>query len=261
MRREQARLEKSSGRLITAYQEGLVTLAELRQRMPELRQRVQAVESGLQSLKMAAVDQAKYLQLADSLGTFRSKLRRRAETMDTRERQQILRLVVRDVLVGTNTITIRHSIPVPTSGSDGTPHRLPGPSMASPGPSYLLRTGSYCRTLRRARLAFRDDPPFEYSRLQPLADQAEDALVADPMLKETEKPRMTHRVEKASVIGVENPVHLPSLDAHHQRVQGIMLATLRSEPIRKPEEVFLVDRIEHRYHRPLEKFILQRRDP
>jgi site-specific DNA recombinase len=145
LHREQARLEKSGERLLTAYQEGLVTLAQLRRRMPEIRKQAQAVESGLQSLKMAAVDQAKYLQLAESLGTFRSKLRLRAETMDIRERQQILRLVVREVLVGANTLTIRHSIPVPTSGSgsNGAPNPLPGPSTTSPGPGYLLRTGSH----------------------------------------------------------------------------------------------------------------------
>jgi len=34
LRREQARVEKSSERLVTAYQEGLLTLAQLRQRMP-----------------------------------------------------------------------------------------------------------------------------------------------------------------------------------------------------------------------------------
>ena len=72
---------------------------------------------------------------------------------------------------------------------------------------------------------------------------------------------MTHRVEKASVIGIENPVHLPSLDTHHKRVERIMLAALRPESIREPEEVFLVDRIEHRYHCSLENFIFQRRDP
>ena len=36
LRREQARLEKCSDRLISAYQEGLVTLPQLRHRMPEL---------------------------------------------------------------------------------------------------------------------------------------------------------------------------------------------------------------------------------
>jgi site-specific DNA recombinase len=140
--REQARLEKSSERLITAYQEGLVTLPQLRQRMPELRQQALAVASELQSLEMAAADQVKYLQLAESLAAFRSKLRLRAETLDIRERQQILRLLVKEVLVSADTITIRHSIPIPSGpGSNGTPRSPSGFSGTLPSPGYLLRTG------------------------------------------------------------------------------------------------------------------------
>jgi site-specific DNA recombinase len=151
LRREQARLEKSSERLINAYQEGLLTLAQLRQRMPELRRQAQAAESELQSLEMAAADQAKYLQLAESLAAFRSKLRLRAETLDIRERQQILRLLVKEVLVGANTITIRHSIPVPQHGPqpNGTPRLSIGPTAGLPV-GYLLRTGSHRRPLRCA---------------------------------------------------------------------------------------------------------------
>jgi len=48
---------------------------------------------------MAAVDEAKYLQLAESLAGFRSKLRVRAEALDIAVRQQILRLLVKEVLV------------------------------------------------------------------------------------------------------------------------------------------------------------------
>jgi site-specific DNA recombinase len=145
LRREQARVEKSSERLVTAYQEGLVTLPQLRQRMPTLQKQTQAVESELQSLKMAAVDEARYLQLAESLSGFRSKLRVRAEVLDIAVRQQILRLLVKEVLVGSDTITLRHSIPVPQSGpgSNGSP----GPSSAvtgsRPAPGYLLRSGSH----------------------------------------------------------------------------------------------------------------------
>jgi site-specific DNA recombinase len=51
LRREQARVEKSGERLVTAYQEGLLTLPQLRQRMPSLQKQTQAVESELQSLK------------------------------------------------------------------------------------------------------------------------------------------------------------------------------------------------------------------
>jgi len=56
--------------------------------------------------------------------------------------------------------------------------------------------GRRCRALRRTRLAFRDDPFFEYSRLKPFADQAEYALVPDPVPQEADKPVMTYRVEK-----------------------------------------------------------------
>jgi len=151
LHREQARLEKSTERLVTAYQEGLVTLLQLRHRMPDLRKQAQAIESELQSLEMAAVDQAQYLQLAETLAGFCGKLRRRADTLDVRERQQILRLLVKEVLVDTDTITLRHSIPVPQSGNAGTPRsNSGGPSGASPAPGYLLRTGSDDSALRRA---------------------------------------------------------------------------------------------------------------
>jgi site-specific DNA recombinase len=143
LRREQARLEKSSDRLISAYQEGLVTLAQLRHRIPELRKQAQAVEAELQSLEMASVDQGRYLQLAETLATFRSRLRARAETLDVRERQQILRLLVKEILVDAETITIRHSIAIPSGpGSDSMSGPKSGGQGASSSSGYLLRSGS-----------------------------------------------------------------------------------------------------------------------
>jgi site-specific DNA recombinase len=143
LRRERVRLENSTERLVTAYQEGLLTLAEIRQRMPHLRQQQQAVQSELHSLEMAATDQSKYLRLAESLDEFRTKLRARANALEVGERQKILRLLVKEVLVSSDRITIRHSIPIPQSGSgsSGSP-----PPNSSPGgstdPGYLLRSRS-----------------------------------------------------------------------------------------------------------------------
>jgi site-specific DNA recombinase len=144
LRRQQARVEKSSERLVTAYQEGVLTLSQLRQRMPALQKQTRAVESELQSLKMAAMDQAKYLQLAESLAGFRKKLRVRAETLDIAVQQQILRLLVKEVLVGSDTITLRHSIPIPQSGPrlNGSPAPSAGVTTPTPSPGYLLRSGS-----------------------------------------------------------------------------------------------------------------------
>jgi len=145
LRREQVRIEKNSERLVIAYQEGLVTLPQLRQRMPALQQQAQAIGSELQSLEMAAVDEARYLQLAESLAGFRSKLRCRADTLDVAVRQQILRLVVKEILVGTNTITLRHSIPIPQSPpeSNGSPSPGVGVTGLNSAQCYLLRSGSH----------------------------------------------------------------------------------------------------------------------
>ena len=43
LRREKVRMEKNSERLVTAYPEGLVTLAQLRQRMPALHKQSQTI--------------------------------------------------------------------------------------------------------------------------------------------------------------------------------------------------------------------------
>src|SRR5437870_13065714 len=127
--------------------------------MPDLRKQAQAIESELQSLEMAAVDQAQYLQLAETLAGFCGKLRLRVDTLDVRERQQILRLVVKEVLVDTDTITLRHSIPVPQSGTAGTPRsNAGGPSGASPAPGYLLRKGRNAAPLRGSYLRLRPLP-------------------------------------------------------------------------------------------------------
>ncbi|HEY4901046.1 MAG TPA: hypothetical protein VIH91_09545, partial [Terriglobales bacterium] len=133
---EQARLRNQMERLITAYQDGLLTLEQLRERMPNLKQQSQAVNSELQFLEMAKLDQAKYLKLAESLGGFRNKLRARAQTLDVKERQQILRLLVKEILVGFDTLTIRHSIPIPSG--DGPPPNSPR-STPNPPSDYPLR--------------------------------------------------------------------------------------------------------------------------
>lgn len=66
---------------------------------------------------------------------FRSRLRARAETLDIRERQQILRLLVKEILVDAETITIRHSFAIP-----------PGPeSNGMPNPSYIGIHGFFKR--------------------------------------------------------------------------------------------------------------------
>ena len=73
--------------------------------------------------------------LPETLTAFLARLRSAAETLSVIERQKIVRLLVKEVLVGEDTITIRHSIPL-TSGS---PRQ--GGSEPTDGQNYLLCKG------------------------------------------------------------------------------------------------------------------------
>jgi site-specific DNA recombinase len=153
LRQQHKRLENNIARLVTAYQEELITLTELRQRIPNLRKQQKTVESQLHSLEVASEDQSRYLRLAETLSEFRGRLRSRAETLDVIERQKILRLVVQEIIVGTDTIRIRHSIPVadPRSGPNS---GLPFPSNTTASvqnENYLLRTGSHFALAKQPR--------------------------------------------------------------------------------------------------------------
>jgi site-specific DNA recombinase len=128
--------------LLTAYQEGLLSLDELRERMPELRRREQANSAELQATVDQLVDRATYLRLAETLTTFLTRLRASADTLDVSERQRISRLLVKDVLVGDDKIIIRHCIPLPTQPGPGS--STGGGGSIIPGTQgYLLRPRSH----------------------------------------------------------------------------------------------------------------------
>jgi site-specific DNA recombinase len=142
LRRELVRIGKSIDRLLTAYQEGLLSLDELRERMPNLRQRQQADHAELQAIVDQSVDRATYLRLAETLTTFLTRLRSSADALDISERQRVLRLLVKEILVGDDKIIIRHCIPLPTGGDNGPPAK--SASAAQPSTEgYLLRSRSH----------------------------------------------------------------------------------------------------------------------
>jgi len=134
LRRELAHVNKGIERLLSAFQEALMSIEQLRERMPALRQREQALRAELQAISDRANDQATLLRVAETLTAFLERLHRAADTLSITERQRIVRLVVKEVLIGDDTITIRHSIPVLLSPPQG--GSLPPGQTA--GPNYLL---------------------------------------------------------------------------------------------------------------------------
>ena len=108
--------------MVEAYSEQLITIDELRARMPHLRAREASLRSQLDALDAQAADRDAYLKLADDLEGFLARLRGKAATASTEERRRVLRLLVKDVLIGPEKITIRHRIPVRERAASGGGH-------------------------------------------------------------------------------------------------------------------------------------------
>ena len=135
LQRELTHVGKGIERLLNAYQEGLLSMEQLRERMPALRQRQQALRTELQAIADQINDRAAFLRLAETLTAFLARLRSAAETLSVLERQRIVRLLVKEVLVGEDSITIRHSIPIPSGPSQN------GGSAPKDDENYLLCKG------------------------------------------------------------------------------------------------------------------------
>jgi len=161
--KEIIRVDKSIEKLLDAYQEGLIRLEELRKRMPGLRRRQGTLNSELNSLEAATANQEGFLRLAENLEDFLTRMRETADSMNLTDRQKILRLLVKEILVDLETIKIKHSIPVtgPSSGS--------GPLERPETPSYLLRSWSHHRPLWRPYLRLGPLAGLGYPSPQPLA--------------------------------------------------------------------------------------------
>lgn len=109
---ELTRTTKGVERLVHAYQEDLLTLDELRARMPDLRAKETSVRSSLAALDAQLVDRDTYLKLAENLEGFLARLRDTADTATVESRQKVLRSVVKEVLVGPERVIVRHTIPL-----------------------------------------------------------------------------------------------------------------------------------------------------
>ena len=140
---ERERLERAGARLVTAYQEELISLDELRRRMPAMRNRMRVLEAELAAIETAAEQRERYLRIAETLESFRDRLRAGSESLDVIERQKVLRSLVKEVLVDDGEITIRHSIPMTEGGGYSSGNPPSNSPQQDPEPQgYLLRLGS-----------------------------------------------------------------------------------------------------------------------
>jgi site-specific DNA recombinase len=246
-----ARTSAAITRLIRAYQEELISLDELRTRMPELRARETSLRHQLDALATQLADREVYLRLADNLEDFLNGLRDKAATATVAERQRVLRLLVKDVLVGPDTITIRHSIPVRQSASNEANGNLEADSEGETRRDCQLRWRSQDAALRRAGVGVLAVAALgEHTGLEERLDQSQHTLVLDPTSNTVHEGRVVDRVEARLDIGVQHPpVTLGAVLVNlGDRVLG---APHRPEAIRDRLKVGLEDRLQHELQRCL----------
>src|SRR6202795_449529 len=103
-------------------------------------------------------------------------------------------------------------------------------------------------------------PILQHARVEPFLDQPHDAPVRNPVLDELHQPFVRKRIEKAANVQIQHPVHLLRQQSGVERIQRVMLASPRSESIRKVEEIRFVDGVQHFDGRALDDFVFQHRN-
>jgi site-specific DNA recombinase len=145
-----AKATASISAMIEALSEQLITIGELRAKMPHLRAREQNLRRQIGALDAQAADRDAYLKLADDLEGFLARLRASATQTTVEDRQRVLRLLVKDVLVGPEKITIRHRIPTRAGGASASRHDTEPDTEGDHAPGYPLRWGREDAALRGA---------------------------------------------------------------------------------------------------------------
>ena len=139
LRSELSRNKNQRSRLLDAYQAGLVTLDELRARNAPLETQQRSILSELNALHSFELDRESQLALAATVDQFLLRLREGAQSLSLVERQRIVRLLIREIRIGKESVTICHSIPVGSASSPADSNfPVRAPSSRAYGPGALL---------------------------------------------------------------------------------------------------------------------------
>ena len=255
LQRELTHVGKGIERLLSAYQEALMSIEQLRERMPALRQREQGLRVELQAIADQANDREAFLRLAETLTAFLDRLHGAADTLSITERQRIVRLVVKDVLIGDDTITIRHSIAVPQGPTQGGSQ----PLNQTVGTNYLLRKGSERAALRCAFRAHTRYPAFHQSRLQIAPDQLQHPFILNLARHPRHQHVVVHTVKELFQIEIDDPP-LAGLNIPPRRFDGLVCIASGTEAITRRGKLRIEQRLQNLIECLLNQAVQHRRN-
>ena len=253
-----AKTGKSIAAMITAFSEQLITIDELRARMPALRARETGLKDQIAALDAQAADRDAYLKLAGDLEGFLARLRGSAATATTEDRQRVLRALVQDILIGPEKLTIRHRIPVREPSSGGGHHDTTD-TEGDMRKSSLLRWGRDDPALRSPGDRPLKAPVRHHPCLQPQADQLQHPPVRHPFPHLGQQPVMADLAEEVPDVELRDKLAArdePGSQPFH-RLRG---GPLRPEPERARKEIRLEHRLQHQLRRLLGHPVTDRRN-
>jgi hypothetical protein len=106
------RLDREEQRLVDAYQAEVIDLAELKERREQIATRRQALAGQREQLARLRDRRRAAQEVWADLRSFCERVRGRLEGATLAERQQLLQLLIERVIVGEDTLEIRHVIPL-----------------------------------------------------------------------------------------------------------------------------------------------------
>jgi len=109
--KQKSKLTQAMDKLLDAYQEGLIPLDQLRKRMPELQKRVNTTDKELENLDTYELSLDNRLNLLD-VRSFTDQLHKNIDQLNIIDKRKVLKLLVKEILVGEDNIIIKHSIPL-----------------------------------------------------------------------------------------------------------------------------------------------------
>ena len=247
-------------RLISAYQEELISLDELRERTPDLRSRERSLHTQLDAVATQLVDREAYLRLAENLETFLARLRDNTEHADTREQQRVLRLLVKEVLIGPEHITIRHCIPTRGGTTTPTMEATDEDSDKEEDRSSHLRWRSQDPTLRGAGAGVPVQAVLgEDTSLEERPDQPQNTLVGDPATDSLHQGGVVDLVEARLDVTLEHPLIGAGRELVNLR-DRVVFSPSGTEAIGTWLEARLEDRLEHQLQGRLHGTVPRGRD-
>src|SRR5215208_852592 len=128
------RLFREESRLVDAYQAGIIELEELEERRTKIAQRRKALSAQYEQRSRLRRQAAQAREVLEDLKTFCGRVNARLEEATFEEKQAVLQLLIERIIVGEDTLEIRHVIPL-----DGPPRSSKG--FAGPPESGLRSDG------------------------------------------------------------------------------------------------------------------------